>query len=105
MHPVEHIFYLTTILVHFIIPSHPIHFIYQGIHTTIGAQKGHSGYERLIVNPKTGKSVPSAGYYHYLHHKYFECNYGEITHPFDKWFGTFHDGTKVTHEKLFGKKS
>ncbi len=105
MHPVEHIFYLTTILVHFVIPSHPIHFIYQGIHTTIGAQKGHSGYERLIVNPKTGKSVPSAGYYHYLHHKYFECNYGEITHPFDKWFGTFHDGTKVTHEKLFGKKS
>ena len=24
---------------------------------------------------------------------------------FLKWFGTFHDGTKVTHEKLFGKKS
>ena len=76
----------------------------QGIHSTIGAQKGHTGYERLIVNPKTAKSVPSAGYYHYLHHKYFECNYGEITHPFDKWFGTFHDGTKVTHEKLFRKK-
>ena len=49
---------------------------------------------RLVVDPKTGKSIPSAGYFHYLHHKYFECNYGELTSPLDKWFGSFHDGTK-----------
>ena len=104
MHPVEHLLYISTILVHFFIPSHPIHFIYQGIHTIVGAQKGHSGYERLVVNKKTGASIPSAGYFHYLHHKYFECNYGELTSPLDKWFGSFHDGTKKTHNKIFKKK-
>ena len=104
MHPVEHLLYISTILVHFFIPSHPIHFIYQGIHTIVGAQKGHSGYERLVVNKKTGASIPSAGYFHYLHHKYFECNYGELTSPLDKWFGSFHDGTKKTQNKIFKKK-
>ena len=55
----------------------------------------------IKVDPKTGKSILSAGYFHYLHHKYLECNYGELTSPLDKWFGSFHDGTKKTHEKLF----
>ena len=104
MHPVEQLLYLSTILLHFIIPSHPIHFIYQGMHTSLGDKKGHSGYERLIVNKKTGFSIPSAGYFHYLHHRYFECNYGELTSPLDKWFGTFHDGTKQAHNNIFKEK-
>ena len=104
MHPVEHLLYLSSILLHFVIPSHPLHFIYQGMHTTLGAQKGHSGYERLVVNSKTGKTIPGAGYFHYLHHKYFECNYGELTSPLDKWFGSFHDGTKKSYEKIFKGK-
>ena len=33
--------------------------------------------------------------FHYLHHRYFECNYGEATIPLDKWFGTFRDGQKA----------
>ena len=104
MHPVEHLLYISTIFVHFVIPSHPFHFIYMGIHTQLGATKGHSGYERLVVG-KNGSSIPSAGYFHYLHHKYFECNYGEITSPLDKWFGSFHDGTQKTHDKLFRQKN
>ena len=31
-------------------------------------------------------------YFHYLHHRYFECNYGEASIPLDKWFGSFRDG-------------
>lgn len=31
---------------------------------------------------------------HYLHHKYFEVNYGDGTVPLDSWFGTWHDGTE-----------
>ena len=79
MHPVEHLLYISTILVHFFIPSTPLHFVYQGLHTCLGAQKGHTGYERLVVDPKLVNQYPSAGYFHYLHHKYFECNYGELT--------------------------
>ena len=32
-------------------------------------------------------------FFHQLHHRYFECNYGTIEMPWDKWFGSFHDGT------------
>ena len=37
--------------------------------------------------------------YHYLHHRFFECNYGTSGTPFDKMFGTFRDKLKVS--KLF----
>ena len=41
------------------------------------------------------KAISSEAYAHYLHHKYFEVNYGgEGLIPLDKWFGTWHDGTK-----------
>ena len=41
------------------------------------------------------KAVDSHAFIHYLHHKYFEVNYGDGLIPLDKWFGTFHDGTKA----------
>jgi sterol desaturase/sphingolipid hydroxylase (fatty acid hydroxylase superfamily) len=28
-------------------------------------------------------------YFHYLHHRYINCNFGESTLPLDKLFGTF----------------
>ena len=63
----------------------------------------HSGFAELVINEKTDFTIPHATYFHYLHHKYFECNYGDLTIPFDKWFGSFHDGSKELHEKLFIK--
>jgi hypothetical protein len=37
--------------------------------------------------------VDSHAYAHYLHHKYFEVNYGDALIPLDQWFGTWHDGS------------
>mgnify|MGYP002064732690 CR=1 FL=1 len=39
-------------------------------------------------------------FHHQMHHRYFECNYGSLEIPWDKWFGTFHDGTVEANEKL-----
>ena len=103
MHPVEHIITFSTVLIHFIIPSHPIHFIFHVQQTGLRAIQGHSGYDKLILNNKTKAGLPNASYFHYLHHKFFECNYGEVTIPLDRWFGSFHDGSKENHEKLFDK--
>ena len=33
--------------------------------------------------------LPTGSYFHYLHHRYFNCNYGEATLPLDRLFGTF----------------
>jgi sterol desaturase/sphingolipid hydroxylase (fatty acid hydroxylase superfamily) len=39
--------------------------------------------------------VKTGDYFHYLHHKYFECNYGgDGPVNLDRAFGTFHDGTE-----------
>jgi len=32
-------------------------------------------------------------FHHQLHHKFFECNYGNAEMPWDRWFGTFNDGS------------
>ena len=42
-------------------------------------------------------------YFHYLHHRYFDCNYGTTQVPLDKWFGSFHDGSPRAHEAMRGR--
>lgn len=88
MHPVETLLYLSVVLIHWVVPSHPIHYLYTMQHAVLGAAHGHHGFEGPMVHDK----VPSSSYFHYLHHRYFECNYGGSTLPLDRWFGTFRDG-------------
>ena len=87
--PVETAIYLSVCLIHWIIPSHPFHFLFDLQHAALGPACGHHGFDGPILEEKW----PTGSYFHYLHHRYFECNYGESTLPFDKWFGTFRDGT------------
>jgi sterol desaturase/sphingolipid hydroxylase (fatty acid hydroxylase superfamily) len=35
-----------------------------------------------------------------MHHRYFECNYGSLEIPWDKFFGSFHDGTAAADVKI-----
>ena len=101
MHPVETILYLSVVLIHWVVPSHPFHFLFNLQHAALGPAGGHHGFEGPILNGK----LPTGSYFHYLHHRYFECNYGESTIPFDRWFGTFRDGlpegegAKLTEEQ------
>ncbi len=88
MHPVEGLLYLSVALIHWVVPSHPFHFLFNLQHAGLGPAGGHDGFEGPIVHGK----FPTGSYFHYLHHRYFECNYGESTLPLDKWFGTFRDG-------------
>jgi sterol desaturase/sphingolipid hydroxylase (fatty acid hydroxylase superfamily) len=91
MHPVELLGYLGMALWHLVIPSNPILALYQLHRAGFGAIPGHIGFDKIEVGQDNG--VPTHAYIHYLHHKYFEVNYGDGLVPFDKWFGTFHDGS------------
>ena len=97
MHPVEHLIYLSGVLIHWVIPSHPIHASYHLLHAGISPTFGHTGYHKIVVNQKT---ITEGDYFHYLHHKYFECNYGQPSVPWDQFFGTFHDGSKESKKML-----
>ena len=100
MHPIEHLLYFSGVLVHWIIMSHPLHAILHLQQTGLAPALGHCGFEKLEI--KGGASI-SLGqkYFHYLHHRYFECNYGgDGTVPLDKWIGTFHDGSNASHDLM-----
>ncbi|MBP9184429.1 MAG: sterol desaturase family protein [Fuscovulum sp.] len=92
MHPVEHLLYFATAAYHFILPSHPLLAIYQLHFAGFGAVVGHIGFDKIEVGE--GSAVDSHAFAHYLHHKYFEVNYGDGLIPLDRWFGTWHDGSK-----------
>lgn len=99
MHPVEHILYFSGIILHWIIPSHPVLALFHVQHAALAAAQGHLGFERIVV--REGIEIKTEDYFHYLHHKHFECNYGgDGFIPLDRWFGTFHNGSDAAAEKM-----
>ncbi|MFN0191163.1 MAG: sterol desaturase family protein [Aestuariivirga sp.] len=99
MHPVEHLLYWTGVIIHWIVPSHPIHALFHIQHAAITPAQGHAGFERVVISD--GLQVKTGDYFHYLHHKYFECNFGgDGPVNLDRVFGTFHDGTDATTERM-----
>ncbi len=102
MHPLEHLIYFSSLLIFFVLPSHPTHMLFILFWQLLGAPSGHSGYEGVWIKGKQRLAV--SGFFHQLHHRYFECNYGNAEFPFDKWFGTYHDGTeeatRAMHQRL-----
>ena len=98
MHPVEHLLYWSDSLIHLILPSHPLLFLY-GLHVTgTGAVVGHVGFDKIEVGKES--AVDTHAYAHYLHHKYFEVNYADGTTALDKLFGTWHDGSKEAQAQM-----
>ena len=98
MHPVEHVIYFSAVFIHLVIPSHPIHVFFHFYWLTIGAATSHTGYEALLAGGK--KSILIGFFHHQLHHRYFECNYGNAECPMDNWMGSFHDGTDSARKAL-----
>ena len=100
MHPIEHIIYFSTVFLFWIVPSHPIHAMFALHFAGLAPSTGHVGFDQIEVNGKV--KLPS-DYFHYLHHRFFDCNYGNATVPFDRWFGTFHDGSPDAHARMTEK--
>ena len=62
------------------------------------AASSHCGYETVLFKDKSGMRL--GDFFHQMHHRYFECNYGTLEMPWDRWFGSFHDGTPKANEKI-----
>ena len=81
MHPIEHILFFSSVLIHWILSAHPIHILFH------------------IRN-----ALALGNFHHQMHHRYFECNYGNLEVPWDKIFGSFHDGTEQSHEQFVKRR-
>lgn len=96
MHPVEHFLFLSSILIHWVLAAHPIHILFHMQHQALTAATSHTGFESLLSKDKSMLALGT--FHHQMHHRYFDCNYGNLEVPWDKWFGSFHDGTEESHE-------
>ena len=98
MHPIEHMLYFSSVLIHFVVPTHPMHIIFHLYMLALSAVFGHTGFDALLVKNKRRLAI--GHFHHQLHHRYFECNYGSVDLPWDKFFGTFHDGTPAARAEM-----
>lgn len=98
MHPIEHILYFGTIIIHLVLPSHPVHVIFHLMFYALLAVTSHTGFEGLWFRNR--KRVHLGMFHHQLHHRFFEVNYGNLDVPWDKLFGSFHDGTAAGKEMM-----
>ena len=98
MHPVEHLLFFSSVLIHWVVAAHPIHILFHMQHQALTAATSHTGFEGLLVKDKNRLALGT--FHHQMHHRYFECNYGNLEVPLDKWFGSFHDGTEESHQKM-----
>lgn len=102
MHPGEHLLYFSGALIHLLIFSHPLLAIYQLHIAALGALGGHFGFDK--VETGDDQAINTDSYDHYLHHKYFVVNYASGLVPFDRIFGTWHDGTPEAQAKMLARR-
>lgn len=102
MHPLEHVMYLGSVLVHWALASHPVHVLFHLQYYCLSAVTTHSGFEGLVV--KDQKRMAMGTFHHQMHHRYFECNYGSLEMPWDLAFGSFHDGTAEGRAKMAARR-
>lgn len=91
MHPIELALYFSTVCVQWGLALHPLNALYQIQIAIFNAAVSHAGFDKVMIGSSI--SIESNNFFHYLHHKYFECNYGSTLAPMDQLFGTFHDGS------------
>lgn len=98
MHPIEHLLYFGTVLIHFVVPTSPVHMIFHLMFYALLAVTSHTGFEGLWFRNR--KRLHLGMFHHQMHHRYFECNYGNLDVPWDKLFGSFHDGTPEARVRM-----
>jgi len=79
MHPVESTAYYSACLLAVPLGAHPCIVVGCLVDCAVGAWLGHDGFQ-----------WPGSGdYFHQLHHTHFDCNFGAMHVPIDRWLGTF----------------
>ena len=102
MHPLEHVGLYSDLLVYWLVAAHPVHVIFNAMLHTVGGPTSHCGYDQV----RLGRFNLALGdFFHQLHHRFFDCNYGTPETPWDRIFGSFHDGTEEANRAIKQRRS
>jgi len=71
--------------------------ILTGFFKGLGPAVSHSGFDWLLVRRRR---IPAGDWFHDLHHRHFEVNYGNIEAPFDWLMKTWHDGSDEAQRSM-----
>merc|ERR1711936_1196283 len=93
MHPIEATLYYSAALIPVSLGVHPVHALAVIVDCAMGAWLGHDGF----MWPGSGD------YFHMLHHKHFDCNYGAMHVPLDWLLGTY-AGSKEEASQIWSGK-
>jgi len=102
MHPVEHLLFLGSVLIHWVVAAHPLHILFHLQYYTLSAVTTHTGFEGMLVKDRNRLRLGT--FHHQMHHRYFECNYGSLEIPWDRLFGSFHDGTPEADARIRARR-
>jgi sterol desaturase/sphingolipid hydroxylase (fatty acid hydroxylase superfamily) len=98
VHPIENFVWFSAVLVLLLVPSHPMHAIFLMQLQLITAITSHCGFENLLIGKSSKFRL--GDFFHQLHHRFCDCNYGTIAAPWDQMFDTYHDGSAEGDEKI-----
>lgn len=93
MHPVESTLYYSACLIAVPFGCHPTIVLACIVDCGVGAWLGHDGFQW----------PGSCDYFHFIHHACFDCNYGAMHVPIDRWLGTYIED-KAGLKKVWGDK-
>jgi sterol desaturase/sphingolipid hydroxylase (fatty acid hydroxylase superfamily) len=96
MHPIEHLLLFSGIMIFWIIPVNPLNCLYLLVLYALGPSLDHQGFDRVRLSSRL--TLNADHWMHYLHHRYVTVNFGGVSVPLDRWFGTFHDGSDEAQE-------
>ena len=57
MHPIEHLLYLSSAMIHWVVLSHPIHFLFHMQFKALEAVTSHAGFESFVVKDKSKHTI------------------------------------------------
>tara|TARA_B110000438_G_C15763498_1_gene628427 strand:+ start:161 stop:1156 length:996 start_codon:yes stop_codon:yes gene_type:complete len=101
MHPVEHLLFFSMFFVWWLVPAHPVVIILTGFFKGLGPAVTHSGFDRVLVG---GRQISAGDWFHDLHHRHFETNYGNLEAPFDWVMNTWHNGSDEAQRAMVARR-
>jgi len=101
MHPVEHLLFFSMFFVWWLVPAHPSVIILTGFFKGLGSAVTHSGFDKVLVRERR---ISAGDWFHDLHHRHFETNYGNIEAPFDWVMNTWHNGTDEAQRAMVARR-
>jgi len=101
MHPVEHLLFFSMFFVWWLVPAHPSVIILTGFFKGLGPAVTHSGFDKVLVRERR---ISAGDWFHDLHHRHFETNYGNIEAPFDWVMNTWHNGTDEAQRAMVARR-